>query len=82
VDKLFRQYAQTTSSKVQHSIINQIQAEILSQVPVIPVLEGVNWYEYDTSQLTGWVTKKNDYAAPAAYNFPDVEQVLLHLHLK
>ncbi len=82
VDRLFNQYAATTNPKVQHRIINQIQAVMLKQVPVIPVLEGVNWYEYDTSKLTGWVTKKNDYAAPAAYNFPDQAQVLLHLHLK
>jgi peptide/nickel transport system substrate-binding protein len=82
VDKLFAQYAQTSSSKIQHAIIDKLQAVMLQQVPVIPVLESVNWYEYDTSQITGWVTATNNYAAPAAYNFPDVAQVLLRLHLK
>ncbi|HZT97405.1 MAG TPA: ABC transporter substrate-binding protein [Chloroflexota bacterium] len=82
VDSLLKQYALTNSSKQQHTIIDKIQQVMLKQVPVIPVLEGVNWYEYDTTDLTGWVNKKNDYAAPAAYNFPDQMVVLLHLHLK
>lgn len=81
-DKLFNRYAATNNSKAQHRIINKIQAIMLKQVPVIPVLEGVNWYEYDTSQLTGWVTRKHPYAAPAAYNYPDDAVVLLHLRPK
>jgi peptide/nickel transport system substrate-binding protein len=82
VDEWFNQYAATKSPKVQKRIIDKLQSVMLTQLPVIPVLEGVNWYEYDTNDLTGWPTKQNEYAAPAAYNYPDQAQVLLSLHLK
>jgi peptide/nickel transport system substrate-binding protein len=50
-----------------------------SQVPVIPVVEGVDWYEYDTSGFTGWPTATDPYAQAPAWAYPDNEQVLLHL---
>ena len=48
-------------------------------MPVIPVTEAVDWFQYDTGSFTGWVTKSDPYAQPAAYNYPDWGQVLLHL---
>jgi peptide/nickel transport system substrate-binding protein len=78
-DNLLHQYANTTSTATQHSIVNQLQQVMLSQVPVIPVVEAVDWYQYDTASLTGWPTQSNPYAQPAAYAYPDMEQVLLHL---
>ena len=82
VDSWFSQYAATKKASQQHKIINNLAKVMLSQVPVIPVLEGVNWYEYDTNHLAGWPNASNEYAAPAAYNFPDQMVVLTHLHLK
>ena len=52
---------------------------MLTDVPVIPVTESVDWYQYDTGSFTGWVTKSDPYAQPAAYNYPDWGQMLLHL---
>jgi peptide/nickel transport system substrate-binding protein len=82
VDRLFDRYQKTTSSSVQHQIIRQIQKVMLTQVPVIPVLEGISWYQYDTSTLTGWPTPSNPYATPAPYAYPDWEVVLTSVHLK
>lgn len=80
-NRLLGQYAQTTSRSRQHSIINQLQGIMLKDVPAIPVLEGVSWYQYDTSQLTGWPTPSNEYVNPGC-NLPDQEIILLHLHRK
>jgi len=55
---------------------------MLSQVPVIPVTEQVDWYQYDTQHIGGWVTPSNPYAAPAQYSSPDWGVVLLHLYMK
>lgn len=82
VDSLFKRYDNTTSAAMQHSIINQIQKVMLTQLPVIPVLEGVSWYQYDTSKLTAWPTPSNPYATPAPYDYPDWEVVLTTVHLK
>ncbi len=81
-DNLIHSYAATTSVSDQHSIINSLQQVMLSQVPIIPVVEAVDWFQYDTSNLTGWPTSSNPYAQPAAYAYPDMEQVLLHLKAK
>ena len=78
VDKLFNQYAGATTAQ-QHQIVNQLQQVMLNQLPVIPVLENVNWFQYNTKDFSGWPTQQNPYAMPAPYAVPDVEQVLLHL---
>jgi peptide/nickel transport system substrate-binding protein len=78
-DSLVDQYATTTNSATQHSIVDQLQQVMLSEVPVIPMTESVDWYQYDTGTFSGWVTPQNPYAQPAIYQLPDDEQLLLHL---
>ena len=81
-DKLLNQYATTTDPATQRSILDQIQQTMLTEVPIIPVVEAVDWYQYDTGTFSGWPTPSNPYAQPSAYAFPDNEQVLLHLSPK
>jgi peptide/nickel transport system substrate-binding protein len=78
-DALLNQYSTTTDPAAQQSILNKLQQVMLTQVPFIPVVEGVDWYQYDTSSFTGWPTSSNPYAQPPVWAFPDNEQVLLHL---
>lgn len=82
VDNQLSSYAQTTNPTRQHAIIRNIQRVMLQQVPVIPVLEGVYWCQYDTSQIVGWPTPQNPYATPPPYNYPDWAVVLTTVHLK
>jgi len=81
-DALLNQYSSTTDPATQQSILNQLQQVMLSQVPIIPVVEGVDWYQYDTTSFSGWPTSSNPYAQPPVWAFPDNEQVLLHLSPK
>jgi peptide/nickel transport system substrate-binding protein len=81
-DSLIHAYAATTSVTQQHAIVDQLEQVMLTQLPIIPVVEAVDWYQYDTANLTGWPTPGNPYAQPSAYAFPDMEQVLLHLKAK
>ncbi len=81
-DALLNQYATTTNTATQQTILNQLQQVMLSQVPFIPVVEGVDWYQYDTTSFSGWPTSSNPYAQPPVWAFPDNEQVLLHLSPK
>jgi peptide/nickel transport system substrate-binding protein len=81
VDKLFEQYA-TADDAGQVAIIKQVEAAMLRDIPIIPTTESVDWFQYNTADIQGWPTKDNPYAQPAAFNVPDVEQVLLHLWSK
>jgi peptide/nickel transport system substrate-binding protein len=78
-DALINQYATTTDAATQHSIVDQLQNVLLTDVPVIPVTEQVDWFQYDTGSFSGWPTPGNPYAQPAAYNYPDWGQLMLHL---
>jgi peptide/nickel transport system substrate-binding protein len=78
-DALINSYASTTSAATQHSIVDQLQKVLLQDVPVIPVTEQVDWFQYDTGSFSGWPTPGNPYAQPAAYNYPDWGQLMLHL---
>ena len=80
VDGLFDQFDSTTDPTQQHKLMNQIQAVMLEDVPVIPVTESVAWYEYSTKRLAGWPTRSDQFAAPAPWNLPDMEVTLLHLY--
>jgi peptide/nickel transport system substrate-binding protein len=81
-DTLLEDYAGTTNTAVQHSVIDQLENVMLTQLPVIPVTEQVDWYQYDTQNIGGWVTASNPYAQPGQYLTPDWGVVLLHLYYK
>ena len=81
-DKLFNQFSTATSAKKQQKIMNQVQAIMLRDVPVIPTVQGVFWYQWSTRVFVGWPTKKDPYANGCPYCSPDWEVVLNHLHLR
>jgi peptide/nickel transport system substrate-binding protein len=81
VDKLFDDYPSADEAK-QVSIIKEIAGHVLSDVPVIPTTESVDWFQYNTADIEGWPTKDNPYCQPAAYNTPDVGQLLTHIYSK
>jgi len=82
VDKLIEEYSATTDSAKQHAIVRQLEKAMVDDIPVIPVTEGVDWYQYNTKNLTGWVTQSDPFARPAAYIPPDWGVLLLHLKPK
>ena len=82
VDKLISAYPKTTSLAKQHSIVNKLEAAMVRDVPIIPVTEAVDFYEYNTKSITGWVNPKNPYAKPSPYEVPDWGVVLTHLKPK
>jgi peptide/nickel transport system substrate-binding protein len=80
-DALFDAYASADDAK-QHDIVNQLQSVMLNEVPVVPITESVDWFQYNTKNTTGWPTPENPYARPAAYEIPDLGQVMANLQTK
>jgi peptide/nickel transport system substrate-binding protein len=80
-DKLLNDYA-AADEATQKDIVNKLQNVMLTTIPFLPTTEGVSWFQYNTDHWSGWPTPDNPYALPAPYNFPDAEQVLLHLSYK
>jgi peptide/nickel transport system substrate-binding protein len=78
-DDLINAYPTTTDPAQQHAIVTKLQKVMLQEVPVIPIVESVDWFQYDTGTFSGWVTQSNPYAQPAAYNYPDWGQQMMNL---
>jgi peptide/nickel transport system substrate-binding protein len=78
-DALFNAYPAASPAQ-QLTIMHEIEKVMVDDIPVIPVTEGVNWFEYDAQHIGGWPTPSNPYAQPAVYQFPDDGVVLTHLY--
>jgi peptide/nickel transport system substrate-binding protein len=68
----------TSDPAVQQQALNTLQGIMSSQAPVIPLLYGAAWYEYNTDKYDGWPTQSNQYMNPVP-NAPYIEYTLLHL---
>ena len=75
VDALLDKYP-VVDDAAQVQIVKQIGEAMMRDVPVIPITENVNWFQYNTKDISGWPTEHNPYAQPAAFNVPDVGIVL------
>jgi peptide/nickel transport system substrate-binding protein len=78
VDRLFDAYAVASPSQ-QVNIVKAIEVHMLADVPIIPIVEEVDWYQYSTKMFTGWPTPSDPYAQPQPSQTPDIGQVLLGL---
>jgi peptide/nickel transport system substrate-binding protein len=78
-DSLFNQYAGASQSQ-QVQIMHEIQKMMVDEIPFIPVTEGVDWFQYDTTNVSGWPTASNPYAQPSPYASPDNAVVVTHLY--
>jgi peptide/nickel transport system substrate-binding protein len=76
VDTLLNSYGSTTSAATQHSIVSQLENVMVTQFPVIPVLEEVDWFQFNSKDFTGYPSASNPYAQPGLYNEPDWGYVL------
>jgi peptide/nickel transport system substrate-binding protein len=82
VDQLIDSYAATADPTKQHEIVRKLEKVMVDDIPVVPVTEGVDWYQYNTKDHSGWVTQQNPYAQPSAYVYPDWAVVAMNLKPK
>jgi len=80
-DQLLSQYSTSADPSVQKQAIDGLQKVMVEQMPSIPLVFGATWNEYSSAKFTGWPSASNPYAAPAPFNFPDSEVVVLNLKL-
>jgi peptide/nickel transport system substrate-binding protein len=80
-DQLLNQYSSTTDPAMQKQALIGLTNIMVDQLPVIPVLDAVQFFEYTTVHWTGWPTPQNPYCVGSAYSLAagDNEQVILHL---
>jgi peptide/nickel transport system substrate-binding protein len=72
------EFAAASTADQQQAAINKIANIVSTQMPVIPLLYGAGWFEYNSKNWTGWPTKDNPYIDPSP-NQAQVEYVILQL---
>jgi peptide/nickel transport system substrate-binding protein len=80
-DALFNQYSADNAAQ-QHQVVDKIEQVMDTQFPLIPVTEGVDWFQYNSVEFSGWPTAADPYAQPSPYQSPDMGVVLTHLQPK
>ncbi|MFX4272933.1 ABC transporter substrate-binding protein [Propionibacteriaceae bacterium Y1685] len=78
-DKLFEAYESTQDEAEQAAAINGLQKIVVERLPLIPMLQSPNWFQYRTTNFVGWPTEEDPYALPAPYQFPDNLLLVKHL---
>lgn len=68
VDKALDAFATTTNPTQQKKAMYQIEKIAADQMPVIPLLTGAYWYEYNDANYTGWPTKSKMWITPGPAN--------------
>lgn len=71
-------YAKAGTSDQATAAINTLAKVMSEQVPVAPIMYAAGWYEYNTTNYSGWVDKDHQYMDPSP-NPANVEYVVLHL---
>ncbi len=69
-DALINEYGSTTNTTTQQQIVDKLELVMLKEVPVIPVTESVDWFQYDTSAFSGWPSPSDPYAQPGRLQLP------------
>lgn len=62
VNKLLDELAATPNVAKQHQLVTQLETIAMSQVPVVALVSGASWNEYQTNNYVGWPTASNPYA--------------------
>jgi peptide/nickel transport system substrate-binding protein len=63
-NKLIAALAATTNVAKEHQIVDQLEQISFSQVPIVGLVSGAAWNEYQTNHYVGWPTASNPYADP------------------
>ncbi|MDE3203736.1 MAG: ABC transporter substrate-binding protein [Acidobacteriota bacterium] len=72
-------YASAGSDTAAKAAVTQLGNIVAQQLPIIPVMYGAAWGEYNSSKVTGFPTQSNPYD-PAQPSVPFNEYVILQLH--
>ncbi len=80
VNAALQSYSKTTNLAQQKQAIYKVENYMATQLPSIPLFYGPIWYEYRTTNYTGFPTQANPWINPAPWTNFAQGIVLMHLH--
>ncbi len=65
VEKLVTEFTHTDDLAKQKEAMNKAQRIVAENMPMMPVFNNPNWYQYNTKRFTGWVSAENPFVNPS-----------------
>lgn len=78
-NQLIKQLGLTNNVAREHQIVDQLQKIAFTKVPLVALVYGATFFEYQTNHYVGWPTAKNPYWDPAEYVPSDALVVITRL---
>ena len=65
VEKLLTEFTHTADLAKQKEAMNKAQRIVAENLPMMPVFNNPNWYQYNTKRFEGWVTAETPFVNPS-----------------
>lgn len=65
LNKLLVDFTRTADPAEQKTVMNKAQRIVAENLPMMPVFNNPNWYQYNTKRFTGWSTKEHPFVNPS-----------------
>jgi peptide/nickel transport system substrate-binding protein len=78
MDKDLSKLASANTKAAEVKGLAPLEEYVAKQLPVIPMVYGASFDEYNSGAFTGWPTKSNQYESGSP-NTPTNEVIVLHL---
>lgn len=78
-DALLASFASTLDTDEQQAALDGLEQIMVEKLPVIPMLQSPNWFQYNTVRWEGFPSEEDPYALGAPFQFPDNLLVVTNL---
>ncbi|WP_147917536.1 ABC transporter substrate-binding protein [Ruania zhangjianzhongii] len=72
-------YAGTDDEAEQQAALDSLEQIMVEQLPLVPMIQSPNWFQYTSERWEGWPTEENPYAFGAPFQNPDIMLVVRNL---
>jgi peptide/nickel transport system substrate-binding protein len=80
MEKALATYASTSDPKVQKAQVQIMARDVMTNVPAIPITARTNFFDYNSTDFTGWPDANNPYNAGEAPDNFGGKLVLINVH--
>lgn len=78
-DAALNAYASSDDPDEQQQALADLQQIVVDELPVVPMIQAPNWYQYNTIRWEGFPNEDNPYALGAPFQTPDMLLVVRNL---
>ncbi|HLS15955.1 MAG TPA: ABC transporter substrate-binding protein [Beutenbergiaceae bacterium] len=70
-DEALLAYANTDEEAEQQAALEDLQALMVEEMPMVPMIQAPNWFQFNTANWEGWPSEEDPYAFGAPFQSPD-----------